>query len=403
MEKLLFLGSRANPSQSQRDNSLLAVSFSLRNGKEISNLILSKMKRLLFLATVIMLFTQQAKAQTVQVGTYETFDGVVSCTVNPNPPARTWSANPMFYQAYPLSITPKSYHGLVPTRAGDSIILTTGNYNCFDYTKVYLRFSQICKVSPRDAVRIEYRINNAAWQRFSAPFTVYMGNATNFLTTGFNAASYGNDWKANDSTAVPQNSWWRDELFDVSYGVGGEQNVQFRFIIKRGNIQGTQLSYGWLIDNIEVLGSSSAINLPVVQLVSPYVRDTVYSTGPYEINAKVKSTSNRGIMSAKLYYMAIGSNGAVLGTDSILMTKTKGDTMWVAKEIPQFVAGTKVLYFIEGKDSLGNVSRAGSSYIIKVSCGGTGLLDGDYPFTGNVEQVTLNPGIYQLECWGADG
>jgi hypothetical protein len=349
------------------------------------------MRKLLvfFTGLMLFLFLQQAYAQTPKDTAWmQDFDGSLPPT-GWSVPFGTWLPNTL------LSVSGQSYHGLVPNKTGDSAVLITDYYNCNDYPYVYLRFSHICKVSPDDKVTIEYQESGSSrWTPI--PNSAYRGSATNYGTTGFNAASYG-VWTANNNAAVPQNSWWQEELFNLQQEIGSG-TARFRLTIKRGNVAGTQFAYGWLLENFEVLASINPIILPTVQFVSPFAKDTVYNTGPWVINAKVKTNSTAPIVPPWLVW----TTSAGL-KDSVLMTMVAGDSLWRAT-IPQYVAGTKVTYYVIGKDTFGNEGIANAWYYIKLSCGSGGISPvNDFLYTGGVQMALLPPGIYELECWGGDG
>jgi hypothetical protein len=99
----------------------------------------------------------------------------------------------------------------------------------------------------------------------------------------------------------------------------------------------------------------------VVEFVTPLVKDTVYSTGPWQINAKVKTQTTAQIETPWLVYTATNGQGSV--KDSVLMTMVKGDSLWKGN-IPQFVFGTEVIYSITGKDITGNAASIISGYVI---------------------------------------
>jgi hypothetical protein len=295
-------------------------------------------------------------------------------------PANSWSKN----NVYSISFS-SFYWGKVPHAVGDSVILTTPIYNFTSYSYVLLRFKHICKISPQDKVSIEYRISGQTWKSLSA--SAYIGKTFNYSSTGFNAASY-TKWMANDSTALPDQSWWEEESFDIGFEVGNENAVQFRFILKHGSVPATQVSYGWLLDDVEIIISVDEIKLPVVEFLS-FVRDTVYTTGPFEINAKVKTTSTSRIETPWLKYRAT-YNGASVANDSILMTMVSGDSLWTAI-IPQFVVGTEVFYSITGQDTLRNYTTIENSYVTKhPSSGFTGeVIIGTGTGTTNSSPIVL--------------
>ena len=77
----------------------------------------------------------------------------------------------------------------------------------------------------------------------------------------FNHASYA-EWNMNDSLAIPNNSWWKQEEFDISGELAYAPQVRFRFVIKRGNVANTNFAYGWVVDNFELIASIAPILSP---------------------------------------------------------------------------------------------------------------------------------------------
>ncbi|MDR0604344.1 MAG: hypothetical protein LBG80_08600, partial [Bacteroidales bacterium] len=310
-----------------------------------------KKVRLLLVAGIISCWIQGVSAQTDTTIT-ENFDGnIVSWTSSP---ISAWKID----TNCSLSL-PNALRGIVPNMPGDSVIFTTQTYDLTGCSFALLRFSHICKVSPMDKVRIEYKISQKGWQ--SIPVESYKGNASNYNATGFNASSYP-EWQAGDSLAMPTQLWWKEETFDVGFEVAGDAGVQFRFIIEHGNTTGTQISYGWLLDNIEVIMAPYSLALPIVEFVEPFIKDSVTFGGPWTINARVKTQTYAPIETPWLKYTAT-RDGVILGEDSILMTRVKGDSLWKAT-IPSFMLGTKVVYSVTGRDATGNYASDESNYVV---------------------------------------
>ena len=310
------------------------------------------MKRLILLMLAMIFTASITQAQIVLVGS-ESFDG--STHTFTSTPGSAWMAD----NTYQVDGT-KSIWGMVPNLAGDSIILTTPVYDCSSYGYVTMRFSHICKVSPMDQVQVQYRLNIAGtggtWQ--DIPASVYEGSAANYAISGFNAASYS-IWNAADSLALPTNGWWKEEIFDLSNLVSYDQ-VQFRFVIRKGNVSGTNISYGWLIDKFELAASIHELKAPVVEFLTN-MSDTVGNTGPYTIRAKVAKRTIVPLVHPVLNYTA---SHPIAGTysDSILMTAVAGDSIWEAI-LPQHIFGTTYTYYINGHDTVGNYAVARGGFI----------------------------------------
>jgi hypothetical protein len=110
----------------------------------------------------------------------ENFDGNTSTFTST--PASAWKIDSNYCVSSQNSI-----RGLVPNKEGDSTVLVSDVYDLSNYRHVLLRFSHICKVSPQDITRIEYKISGQAWK--TIPATTYLGKAILYHTHGFSSAS----------------------------------------------------------------------------------------------------------------------------------------------------------------------------------------------------------------------
>jgi hypothetical protein len=345
-----------------------------------------------FLILILGILTSVSVLYSQTVTHAENFDGN-SMKFTPSP-ATAWKIDTNYYVN-----TPNSIRGIVPNLSGNSIVLTSPIYDLSDYNYVYLRFNHICKVSPMDAIRIEYKRKSMTWQPI--PAYTYKGEAANYFLKGFSAESYP-EWETKDSTKMPEQSWWREELFDVSIEVQADDEVQFRFVLTRGNTSGTQISYGWLIDDINIIAAPYELKNPVVEFTSPWINDTVYTAGPHTVRAKVKTQSIYSLQTPWLAYTSTLNGISV--SDSILMTAIAGDTIWEGN-IPQFVAGTSVHYSITGKDMQGNYTYIDSNYLIVKPPHGYGdtsiaLVSIDSPVRGQTVGNTSIPVIVSIRNQG---
>ncbi|MDR0604463.1 MAG: right-handed parallel beta-helix repeat-containing protein, partial [Bacteroidales bacterium] len=314
------------------------------------------MKKVFIILLGITLAMPLLHSQTVRTWT-ENFDGN-TVSFSSTPPT-AWERDVIH------SSPPYAYLGNVPNMPGGTAILETPPYDlrgAADY--IYLRFKHICKISPLDIVRIEYKLSAQQWQPI--PAIAYEGKLYNYVQNGFNAASYS-EWNAGDSLAVPTQSWWKEESFNVSFETRGDAAVQFRFIIQHGDAPGTQISYGWLLDDVEIIVSNYERKLPIVEITSS-VPDTVYTTGPHAIYAKVQTQTAAPLVAPYLKYMAT-NNGTLVGADSVLMSSMSADnSVWQAL-IPQFDTGTTVVYSITAKDTNENQATDSSKYVIAMLTG----------------------------------
>ena len=309
-----------------------------------------------FILAIMLFATTFSFAQTVRT---ENFDNPNAITLT-GIPTNGWRIDTDYYVS-----SPNAYKGVVPNKMGDSIVLETPVYDFRGLNFIQMRFKQICKISPRDNFRIEYRATGQTWQ--TLPSWTYEGDAFNYGISGFSAASYA-QWQQADSLAVPNNSWWKEELFDVSDLVSDDASVQFRFILKRGTTPGTNIAYGCLLDDFEIITNSFTIKPPVVNMIlAP--QDTIYSVGPYAITANIATSTIAALQNPVLSYTA--TNGTNIVTDNLSMTNTSSD-IWTAT-IPTFVVGTRVDYTITAQDAYGNQTVVSLWYYINKYKGDVGV------------------------------
>jgi hypothetical protein len=307
----------------------------------------------------MLLLAQQSYSQQPVHEILEDFDRKVSFSQRPQ---GSWRTNTVYSLPSPKPTgVSKSYQGIVPSKRGDSTFLQSAQYDFTNSAYVRFRFSHICKISPKDQALIQYRrAGESKWYTIDAQW--YNGKAKNYTSIkGFNAASYP-EWLAKDSTALPSQSWWKDEIFDMSAD-WNNAIVEIRFVIVHGDVLYTDVSYGWLLENVQITAASHQLHLPVVELLEPFIADTVYNTGKWTVNAKVATRTKARIAQPQLVYTAT-KNGQLVKTNTVLMSNAGGDSLWTGS-IEQFEAGTKVVYSVIGKDTTGNETTVSSSYYIK--------------------------------------
>ncbi|MFA6868652.1 MAG: hypothetical protein WCQ79_05290 [Bacteroidales bacterium] len=244
--------------------------------------------KILFFLNLVSILTVDAQLSLVE---NQTFEGSMSgWTISPS---ASWVADTNLYAGGHTS-----YRGLVPigNNPGDTATITTPMYDFTGLAYVWLSFSHICKVSGSDICQIEYREDNlsSTWQPI--PTSSYEGSGI-YINARFSHASYS-DWLPNDSLATPTNGWWKNEQFDVSNEVSLTR-AQFRFKITRGTALGSYFAHGWLIDNFQITASANPIDPPVVEFITNY-SDTLYHTGPYEIQVKAATRTIAPILKPKL-------------------------------------------------------------------------------------------------------
>jgi hypothetical protein len=231
--------------------------------------------------------------------------------------------------------------------AGDTAKLSSISFSTIGMSFVALEFDHICKAAFTDGGYIEISIDNGiSWSRLTA--TQYTGQGQfASINNRFTSVSYF-IWDPANGAAIPQNSWWRHETFNISAIAGNQPNVKLRFILYDGDNSGGAGNYGWLIDNIKVTGSGSELTPPSINMFSSALEDTLFHTGPFNIMAELEDAS--GIDTALLIFQT----GLVI--DTIGMQSVNGDTF--AASIPSQAYNAQVCYRIEAVDNSGNANTS---------------------------------------------
>lgn len=227
--------------------------------------------------------------------------------------------------------------------------LTSNSFSTVGNYMILLDFDQICKVELFDGGQIEYSINaGASWTALTT--SQYMGSGT-MTSNKFTANSYPSTWQATTPAAIPTNSWWKHETFDLSALVSNQPDVRIRFKLTDGNNNGPNQNYGWLLDNIEVSMAVSETNPPIISLIAPYPVDTAYNTGPFTVKAIISDAS--GIDTAIMVYTL--NNGA---PDTVAMTLLSGTNYQGV--IPTAQLLDTICYYIHASDL--SLTHNASSY-----------------------------------------
>ena len=275
------------------------------------------MKKALLLMVLFLSFSYITQAQTVAYHeNYElpSLDDSVSYSSTPT-------------TGYVWNINTRLHHGTSSLRcdscqvkAGTTIYQTSSTFSTVNNTYVVLSFSQICKIDFLDIATIEVSNNGGTtWtQLTSAHYTGTGGYAQN--GNRFASNSYGNLWQPSNNAALPANTWWRTETFDISPLLANSANCKIRFKLADGGTVGPNSNKGWYLDNIVVTMSPSELIPPVIVLANPILTGTIWNTGPYNIKAKI--TDQSGIDTAFVVYSI--NNGP---DDTVGMVHLTADTM----------------------------------------------------------------------------
>jgi Secretion system C-terminal sorting domain len=142
---------------------------------------------------------------------------------------------------------------------GDSILLQTLSFNTVGRNLIILSFNHIAKIEFFDRMKIWVSPDSgASWievnDDFPGPISgncVYLGNGLFQLqSSGFQEASYAGWFPGLDT--IPDNTWWKQEVFDLTTLLYNRPNAMLRFVIRDLNNTGAFDFRGYFIDEINV-------------------------------------------------------------------------------------------------------------------------------------------------------
>lgn len=270
-----------------------------------------------------------------------------------------------------------SYSDSAKVVQSDSLFLETDVIDASAFSFVELSFDHICKIDFFDAAIVQ--VSNDSGLSWTSLATTHYNGSSIYFQGKFNSLSY-NSWLVGQSGAIPSNSWWRRESFDISNLAANSTKLKIRFVLIDEDNTGAMGNYGWLVDSIKVSGSACEIVNPTIQLITTSFQGIVYGTGPYLIQADVQDAS--GLDTVELAYSV--NNGSTI---YLQMQNTNGNNYEV--NIPSMTVGDSICYFIRAKDATscgGNESfypiNSCISFIVKNTppsiCQGTPVYNFDY-------------------------
>ena len=291
------------------------------------------MKKTLLLLSLILCAVYGFSQTAVFYENFELPSGADSVASSGNP---GWTINSTL-----ASEGTQSYHsGLAPNSSSSfttNKFVTTGSFN------VLLSFDQIAKVSFFDEAIIEVSIDSVTWVHMTSSFVTYLGGG-DFSNDKFTATSYLSDWDPGNASAVPTNSWWKTELFDISAIAADQPEFWLRFTVTDNDGDGSGGNYGWLVDDVKVITSTCELIPPTITYNAPVLQGAVSGTGPYNISVDIFDLS--GVMDATLTYTL----NSVAQTP-ILMTNTTASTY--EANIPGASVGDIICYQVTATDNSG--------------------------------------------------
>ncbi|MCX6231020.1 MAG: right-handed parallel beta-helix repeat-containing protein [Bacteroidetes bacterium] len=200
---------------------------------------------------------------------------------------------------------------------GKTIYLTSNSFSTTGKANVMLEFAQICKLYNTDGGQVEVSVDGGInWITLNS--SQYLGTAL-LINNKFSESSYNSDWAPGDTNTIPTNAWWKNEKFDISAIAGNQANVKIRFKFTGSGSTASNGRYGWLIDDIKVFASSNELYPPTLSFKNPVLTDSVYVTGPYNVQVFTRDLS--GIGNVQLIYNINGG-----ADNSIPMTNISDST-----------------------------------------------------------------------------
>ena len=372
------------------------------------------MKKLLFsLLVLLMPFVLSAQLMDTAVVFYENFDGDVvkmTSTVNQAQNVPHWTVVSNLYET-----SPSSYHV--------TLLPSTGLLSCWTraiavdrtYPYVYLQFDHICKVNNNDKCLISYQvednvtpqgdINFGQWvplNNFTATSPYYHGHAES-ITEGNVCQNWYSVWAPNNNTAVPNNTWWKTELFDMTQFVVGQSNQYFRIRFytshQSGTGSGTEVCAGWYLDNLKVIYSNVELVPPEINITqTQYVNNNGQSqnrifsgtindfTGPFVVNATLTDNDAIDTSTVRFWYTTSNGDSDTLPNNMQYFQLGYGQVAynWT---IPMQCYGTTITYHIYAKDVHGS------------SCYETRTFSLNTTQSLMVNDAKMEPGSFQLPVY----
>lgn len=305
-------------------------------------------KLFLFILSILLASTAISQTTIIQEGFETAPFNFVSTQFGGSP---NWNQNSTYY-----AVGTKSIYGAVPTSGYTA--LTSVKFTKQGNQKVYLKFKHICKIDPSDQGLVRYIVNNGTPLSLPNTSDVYFQPASGgYLSSSKFVASSYPEWQSANINAIPQNSWWKEEMFDISSLFGATDSIEIQFrIVKQGT--GTEVSYGWLIDDIQIIGAPNEIFPPSITYQPTIYQDTLYGTGPWTVAAKIKDQST---IATKTFFYRITSPQGVVGSWVNAPMNTVNDSIF-NYEIPSQPYNSNVEYYITASDQYNNTTSSATKW-----------------------------------------
>ena len=240
----------------------------------------------------------------------ESFDSTLSISLGG---ANHWFRNSTFPNGTPSYTSPSfSYRDTIPLgNAGTNSYFMTNSFDCSGATYVAFQFNHICKIPAAQRATIEVSIDGGiSWTRLGG--THYK---TNFYRPGtspffgqpgkdyFSSVAYPAAWFPGQATRIPDSTWWKNEVFDISDIATNQADVRLRF--KLTNFDGNGAStreYGWLIDDIDV--EIAITSPPIISQASTNAGSN--TLGPFHFQFQIPSSGVTCCNFVNMFYTVNG-------------------------------------------------------------------------------------------------
>jgi hypothetical protein len=334
-------------------------------------------KLLLSLLVLVMPFVVSAQLLDTVVVFYENFDdSYIKMTSTSLFGEVNWRKDTTLFVS-----APASYHTPMYPVQGELECRTRSIEVDRSYPYVYLQFDHICKVNNNDRSYLYYQVSTSvseqgpvwgAWHKmdnYSATSPFYHGHAE-VINYGNVSQNWYTIWDKNNNAAVPNNTWWKTELFDMTQFVVGTDNQYFRLKFstshESGTGSGTNVCAGWYLDNIKLIYSNVELVPPEITLTptqyidnNDHAQSKIFSgtindfTGNFIVHATL--TDNDGVDTSTVLFWYETSEGA---SDTVVNTidsyQSGGQQVNYSWSIPMQCYGTTITYHIYTKDIHGS-------------------------------------------------
>lgn len=247
-----------------------------------------------YLLTCFFLCVYSSNAQTVVF--HENMENIDSLTSAGTP---GWSSNSR------LQMSGMQSDSSAVAVSSNSVLETTP-FNLTGNTYVILSFKHICKTSFFDKAIVEV-FNGTSWIQLTAQNMVpgqTDSSAFDGQLNNFSEAIYI-DWLPGSNT-LPDNSWWKTEVFDVSPMLANITNAKVRWVLEDQGLAGGEGKAGWFIDDISVIAAPCELQPPAIAQVAPFIQNSVLNLGPFVLNAIITDASGLDTSSLNVIYTVNG-------------------------------------------------------------------------------------------------